>query len=101
MITGSQCRAARALVEISRQLLASLSGIDEDTIARFERKLETPADDAIRTLQTTLEKAGAIFIAEGERGLGVQLKFTRSEARRLSVLESEGGVVANDEVPGV
>ncbi|CAN7574471.1 XRE family transcriptional regulator [Rhizobium sp. LjRoot98] len=101
MITGSQCRAARALVEISRQLLATLSGIDEDTIARFERKLETPAVETIATLQTTLEKAGAIFIPEGERGLGVQLKFTRSEARRLSILESQGGLVANDEVPGV
>lgn len=101
MMTGSQCRAARALVEISRQILATLSGVDEDTIARFERKLQTPVEEAIRALQTALESAGAIFIPEGERGLGVQLKFTRSEARRLSVLEGEGGLVANDEVPGV
>jgi transcriptional regulator with XRE-family HTH domain len=101
MITGSQCRAARALVEVSRQLLATLSGVDEDTIARFERKLETPAAEVVSTLQTALEAAGALFLEEGERGLGVQLKFTRSEARRLSVLESEGGLVANDEVPGV
>lgn len=100
MMTGSQCRAARALVEISRQLLATLSGVDEDTIARFERKLQTPVEEAIWALQTALEAAGAIFIPEGERGLGVQLKFTRSEARRLSVLEGEGGLVANDEVPG-
>lgn len=99
-MTGSQCRAARALVEISRQLLATLSGVDEDTIARFERKLQTPVEEAIGALQTALEAAGAIFIPEGERGLGVQLKFTRSEARRLSVLEGEGGLVANDEVPG-
>jgi transcriptional regulator with XRE-family HTH domain len=101
MITGSQCRAARALVEVSRQLLATLSGVDEDTIARFERKLETPAAEVVSTLQTALEAAGALFLEEGEHGLGVQLKFTRSEARRLSVLESEGGLVANDEVPGV
>jgi transcriptional regulator with XRE-family HTH domain len=101
MITGSQCRAARALAEISRQLLATLSRIDETIIARFERKLETPSDEIILTLQTALEAAGALFIEEGERGLGVQLKFTRSEARRLSVLESEGGLVAYDEVPGV
>lgn len=101
MITGSQCRAARALAEISRQLLATLSGIDEDTIARFERKLETPAPEVISTLEATLEAAGALFLDEGERGLGVQLKFTRSEARRLSILESEGGLVAYDEVPGV
>ncbi|WP_455271681.1 XRE family transcriptional regulator [Rhizobium herbae] len=101
MVTGSQCRAARALVEVSSRLLATLSGIDEETTARFERKLDTPAEEVILTLQTALEAAGALFIAEGERGLGVQLKFTRSEARRLSVLESEGGLVANDEVPGV
>jgi len=101
MITGSQCHAARALAEISRPLLATLSRIDETIIARFERKLETPADEIILTLQTALEAAGALFIEEGERGLGVQLKFTRSEARRLSILESEGGLVANDEVPGV
>jgi transcriptional regulator with XRE-family HTH domain len=101
MITGSQCRAARALVEVTRQLLATLSGVDEETIARFERKLDTPAEEVILTLQNALEAAGALFIPEGERGLGVQLKFTRSEARRLSVLESEGGLVANDEVPGV
>ncbi|OBZ94226.1 hypothetical protein ADU59_18170 [Pararhizobium polonicum] len=100
MITGSQCRAARALVDISRQLLATLSGVDEETIARFERKLETPAADIILSLQSALETAGAVFIPEGERGLGVQLKFTRSEARRLSNLENEGGLAADDEVPG-
>jgi hypothetical protein len=31
MITGSQCRAARALVEISRVMLARRSGVDFDT----------------------------------------------------------------------
>lgn len=101
MITGSQCRAARALVEISRQLLALRSDVSEDIIAAFERKLDTPTHDIISKLQSTLEAAGAFFIPEGERGLGVQLKFTRSEAKRLSILESEGGLVADDEVPGV
>jgi transcriptional regulator with XRE-family HTH domain len=101
MITGSQCRAARALAELSRELLASLSGIDEDVITRFERQLETPAEEVIRRLQDALEAAGTLFIDEGERGLGVQLKFTRSETRRLSILENEGGLAANDEVPGV
>jgi len=101
MITGSQCRAARALVEISRQLLATRSGIGEDTIAAFERKLDMPPQEVILKLQSALESAGAFFIPEGDRGLGVQLKFTRSEAQRLSILESEGGLVADDEVPGV
>ncbi|WP_065375695.1 hypothetical protein [Ensifer adhaerens] len=100
MITGPQCRAARALIEISREMLASFSGVDEDTILRFERKLETPGDEVILSLKHALENAGAVFLPEGERGIGVQLKFTRSEARRLSILESEGGVVGDDEVPG-
>lgn len=100
MIKGPQCRAARALIEISREMLASFSGVDEDTILRFERKLETPSDETILSLRHALEHAGAVFLPEGERGIGVQLKFTRSEARRLSILESEGGVVGDDEVPG-
>ncbi len=99
MITGSQCRAARALIEISREMLASFSGVDEDTILKFERKLEAPADAVIQSLTHALENAGAMFLPEGERGIGVCLKFTRSEARRLSILESEGGVVGDDEVP--
>ncbi|MNF18842.1 hypothetical protein D3C80_2231880 [compost metagenome] len=54
----------------------------------------------ILSLKSALENAGAVFLSEGERGIGVRLKFTRSEARRLSILESEGGVVGDDEVPG-
>ncbi|OCP38993.1 hypothetical protein BC360_02845 [Ensifer sp. LC163] len=100
MITGSQCRAARALIEISREMLASFSGVDEETILKFEHKLETPGDEIILSLRNALENAGAVFLPEGERGIGVRLKFTRSEARRLSILESEGGVVGDDEVPG-
>ncbi|MGE6784012.1 XRE family transcriptional regulator [Ensifer adhaerens] len=100
MITGPQCRAARALIEISREMLSSFSGVDEETILRFERKLETPGDAVILSLKHTLENAGAVFLPEGERGIGVRLKFTRSEARRLSILESEGGLVGDDEVPG-
>ncbi|WP_139976791.1 MULTISPECIES: helix-turn-helix domain-containing protein [Brucella/Ochrobactrum group] len=99
MITGPQCRAARALVEFSRDRLAQLSGIDTATIEQFERKLGKPADEQIKALADALEKAGALFIPENGGGAGVRLKFNRSETRRIANLENEGGPTAFDEVP--
>jgi len=100
MITGAQCRAARALVEYSRERLATSSGIDIGTIESFESKLGKPDDTSIATLQSTLETAGAAFLPDGEHGgIGVRLKFNRSETRRIATLEGEGGLVAHDDVP--
>lgn len=99
MITGPQCKAARALTELSRERLSSFSGIDAGIIELFERKLETPDNTVLEALQKALEDAGATFIPENGGGIGVRLKFTRSEAKRISALESEGGIVAYDDVP--
>lgn len=99
MITGSQCRAGRALAEISRDILAKLSGIDAEIIEHFERKLDKPDDETIAAIVAALEKAGIVFTPENGGGVGVRLKFTASEAKRLGVLEDEGGVTAFDEVP--
>ena len=99
MIQGSQCRAARALVEVTRAKLAVRSGVDETVIERFERQLDDPDTPAIEALQTALEALGAVFIDENGGGIGVRLKFNASEARRISNLEAEGGIVANDRVP--
>ena len=99
MITGPQCRAGRALVEITRAKLASRSGINESVIEKFERMIEEPASDAVSALEQALEELGAVFIAENGGGIGVRLKFTDSEARRIARLEGEGGIVADDRVP--
>lgn len=99
MITGAQCRAGRALAEISREILARLSQVDEDVIARFERKLDTPDDAAVARIAAGLEAAGVVFLRENGGGVGVRLKFNASETKRLSVLEGEGGVTALDDVP--
>ncbi len=99
MITGAQCRAARALVEWTREKLASNSGVDALTIEEFERRISLPGQDVCDTLQTALENAGAVFIAENGGGVGVRLKLNRSEVRRIGVLENEGGIVGTDAVP--
>jgi CRP-like cAMP-binding protein len=100
MITSSQCRAARALVEYSRDRLAISSGVSQEIIEMFERRLENARLEDIDALQSALEKAGAVFIPDSDSGgIGVRLKFNRSETRRIATLESEGGIVAHDDVP--
>lgn len=100
MMTGPICKAARAIVEITRAKLATASNVDELVIEAFERQISIPADDTILALQSALERLGAVFIPEeGANGAGVRLKFSRSVTRRLSTLEGEGGPVASDDVP--
>lgn len=99
MITGSQCRAGRALVEVSRAKLARRAGVEEATIEQFEHKIGLPAEAQIEAIEAALEELGAVFIGENGGGIGVRLKFTASEARQIARLEAEGGVVASDRVP--
>ena len=99
MITGPQCRAGRALAELSREMLAKLSRIDETVIEHFERKLDKPDAAAVAAIAAALEEAGVVFITENGGGVGVRLKFTASEARRVAALENEGGNVGLDDVP--
>lgn len=98
MITGAQCRAARALAELSREMLSRLSQVEEAAIAQFERKLGRPDDAAIMRLRGALEQAGIVFIPENGGGAGLRLKFTASEAKRIATLEGEGGLVGLDDV---
>ena len=99
MITGPQCRAGRALVEVSRVKLALRSGVDESTIEEFERMIDEPGPETIAALENALQDLGAVFIEEDGGGKGVRLKFTDSEAKRIARLEGEGGIVASDRVP--
>ena len=61
-------------------------------------RLVLPADHLDR-LRQALEAGGATFIAENGGGVGVRLKFSRSDVRRIATLEGEGGTVAMDDVP--
>lgn len=88
-----------AIVEITRGKLTIRSGIDEAIIHDFERKLDKPDDRTVKALQVTLEELGAVFIDDNGGGIGVRLKFTESEAKRIARMEGEGGIVANDRVP--
>jgi hypothetical protein len=61
--------------------------VDETIIEHFERKIDKPERDTIGALETALEALGAVFIDENGEGIGVRLKFTESEAGRISRME--------------
>ena len=73
MLTSSQCRAARAMLEWSRIALAEKSQVSERTIIDFERGARTPQNSTKLAIKTALEKAGIEFINENGGGPGLRL----------------------------
>lgn len=100
MITAAQCRAGRALAELSREDLARSAQVETAVLERFERRLEKPDPDVIGRIEKALGSAGIVFIPENGGGAGVRLKFNSSVTRRLGVFENEGGIARDDDVPG-
>ncbi len=98
MITGSQCRAARALVGISRPMLSRRSGVDVRVIEHFEDIIARPQIYEMEEIRNALEELGAVFIPENGSGYGVRLKFSNADAARIARIECEGGIVANDRI---
>lgn len=79
-LTPAQCRAARALLNLSRDALADMAEVGVATISDFERGQRQPYDRTLRDIQTALEEAGVLFIpADTDAGAGVRLKATNSE----------------------
>lgn len=82
MITATQVRAARALLNIDQRKLAELSGLSLPTIQRMEGSDDVVRGnvDSLMKLIAALEKAGVEFIGEdavsGAGGRGVRLKAT-------------------------
>ncbi len=97
-LTGPLCRAARALIQWSREELARDSGVSVATIAALEIGREIPADDVLHKLQAAMEEGGAVFIPENGGGVGVRLRFNSREVRALGKWEGEGGHPGEDDV---
>ena len=75
-ITGAQLRAARALLRLSAEDLASRSKVGVATIRRAEAHDGPTAMTAVNAeaIRRTLESAGVEFIPENGGGAGVRLK---------------------------
>ncbi|GLR49744.1 helix-turn-helix domain-containing protein [Shinella yambaruensis] len=74
MLTPSQCRAARALLDWSQQQLAVQSKIGNATIRNFESGRSAPQHATLDVLRRCFETAGVIFIDQNGNGPGVRLR---------------------------
>jgi len=76
MITASQLRAARGLLEWSQSQLAEAAGLSLPTIKRMESDKGPGKSSAenVDAIQRALETAGVIFIPSNGEGPGVRLR---------------------------
>ena len=98
IITASQSRAARALIEWSDTQLAEASGVELKVIQYLEARFRRPSADEQRRIRIALEEGGVVFIAENGGGVGVRLKLNRKEVRAINRWDGEGGAPGDDDV---
>jgi transcriptional regulator with XRE-family HTH domain len=74
MITSSQCRAARGLLDWSQQELATRAGVGIVTIRQLEGDSQRPRRSTAAVVRAAFEAAGVDFIEENGGGSGVRLR---------------------------
>jgi transcriptional regulator with XRE-family HTH domain len=60
-MTPAQCRAARALLDITQPQLAAAAGLGLSTVVDYERTRRTVSPDAVAVIRHALENAGVDF----------------------------------------
>jgi transcriptional regulator with XRE-family HTH domain len=84
MITSSQCRAARGLLDWTQQELADRAGVGVVTVRQFEGELNEPRRATLEVIGRALEAAGVEFIQENGGGPGVRFqKHKQTQRHRL------------------
>ena len=73
-INAAQSRAARGLLDWSRDRLAEASGVPSRTVADFELGNTNPRVRTLAAIRAALEAAGVIFVDENGEGPGVRLR---------------------------
>jgi transcriptional regulator with XRE-family HTH domain len=82
MILPAQLRAARALLDWSREDLAKASGVPAPTIRDFELGNTDPKQGTVQKWRRALEAAGVTFQEESEsEGPGVRLRKKAGKAK--------------------
>jgi transcriptional regulator with XRE-family HTH domain len=72
--TPGQCKAARALLELTQGELANAANLGLSTIVDFEKKRRQVSIAAIQAIRDALVALGAEFIDENGGGPGVRLR---------------------------
>jgi transcriptional regulator with XRE-family HTH domain len=78
-ITPGQCKAARALLELTQSELADAARLGLSTIVDFEKKRRQVSVAAIQAIRDALAARGLEFIDENGGGPGVRLAKRRAK----------------------
>lgn len=73
VLTASQCRAARALLDLTQPALAKAAGLGLSTVVDFEKTRRLVSEEAEAALLGALEGLGVVFVSPKGSGPGVHL----------------------------
>ena len=73
-MSPAQCRAGRALLEITQTQLAASAGLGLSTVVDFEKERRPVSSEFVETIRRALLCAGVEFIDENGGGPGVRLR---------------------------
>ncbi|CAA2108977.1 hypothetical protein MBUL_04470 (plasmid) [Methylobacterium bullatum] len=85
-ISPAQCRAARALLEWTREDLAAASGVSKMTLADFETGKRKPYARTLFDVREALEHGGVflMYAGEGDDPYGAGVRYLDQEGTTLS-----------------
>ena len=73
-LNPAQCRAGRALLEITQTQLASSAGLGLSTVVDFEKERRHVSPESVEAIRRALVQAGVEFIEENGGGAGARLR---------------------------
>lgn len=89
LLTPEQCRAARGLLDMTRNQLAAEAHVSLATLLQFENN-ERPIKTSTQALiRMALEASGVLFIPEGDGGVGVRFRDRGTHAAAPEHPDSE------------
>jgi transcriptional regulator with XRE-family HTH domain len=81
-LTPAQLRAARALLDWSRDDLARESKTSAETLKNFELRGTDPRQGTVIKWQRALERAGVRFLDTNDEGEGEGVRFKAAKGKR-------------------
>ena len=73
-ISPAQCRAGRALLEITQTQLAASAALGLSTVVDYEKERRQVSPESVEAIRRALVRAGVEFIDENGGGPGVRLR---------------------------